>query len=73
MGWISLLSGLVKFASVVAEMLRNKRLIDAGKAEAIVEGLKDVSAFVDDAQRGANGMQFDTDWSKRVRERFRKQ
>lgn len=72
MPWLSLLSGLLQLVNVLAGYVKDKQLVDAGKAEAIVDGMQHVSAMVDDAARGAAGMQFDTDWSKRVRDKYRK-
>lgn len=72
MGWLSIAAGLLKIVNLIAGYLKDRQLIDAGKAEAIVEGTQHVSAMVDDAAKGATGMQFDSDWSKRVRDKYRK-
>ncbi|MCI0527788.1 MAG: hypothetical protein L0Y56_10145 [Nitrospira sp.] len=72
MGWVSLLTALLKIGGLIAGYLKDKQLMDAGKAKAIVEGMEHVSAMVDDAGKGADGMQFDTDWSRRVRDKYRR-
>lgn len=40
MGWVTLLQALLSVARVVAEYLRDKQLMDAGEAKAIVAQLK---------------------------------
>lgn len=72
MGWVSLLSGLLKIVNLIAGYVKDKQLIDAGKAEAIVDGTNHVAGMVDDASKGAAGMQFDSEWSQRVRSKYRK-
>ena len=72
MAWLSLISGFLKLSIILAGYLKDRKLIHAGKAEAIVEGLKDVSTFIDDAAKGSAGMRFDTEWSYRVREKYRR-
>jgi len=71
-GWLSLVTALLKVVGAIATYLQNRQLINAGKAEAIVEGIAHVTAMVDDAAKGAAGMAFDTDWSKRVRDKYRR-
>lgn len=40
MGWLAFLEGLVSLANLVAKIIGNKQLMDAGKAQAISENLK---------------------------------
>jgi hypothetical protein len=42
MPWLSLLTGLVSLVAELAKFLGNKRLIDAGAAEAVAKGQADV-------------------------------
>lgn len=72
MPWISIALALLKIVGVIADYLKSQQLINAGKAEAIVDGVQHVSAMVDDAKRGADGMAFDSDWAQRVRSKYRK-
>jgi len=72
MGWLSAAAALLKLVNIIAGYLKDKQLIDAGKAEAIVDGVTHVSGMVDDAAKGAAGMQFDSEWSSRVRSKYRK-
>jgi len=72
MGWISLATALLKIVGLIAGYLQNRQLINAGKAEAIVEGITHVTAMVDDAAKGAAGMQFDTEWSRKVKAKYRR-
>lgn len=39
MGWVSLISGVVKLAQAITQFLERRQLIDAGKALALQEGL----------------------------------
>lgn len=75
MVWLSLLSSVVGLAKVLAQWMQERRLLSAGHAEAVVEGLDHVSAFIEDAKAGAAGMGLDTsdpDWRQRVRDKYRK-
>lgn len=42
MPWLSIFSGLLKIATSVAQIIQNKQLMDAGAAEAALNGLRDV-------------------------------
>lgn len=72
MGWLSLATALLKIVGLIAGYLKDRQLINAGKAEVIVEGITHVTNMVDDAAKGAAGMQFDTDWARRVRDKYRR-
>ena len=72
MPWVAILNGLLQIVNLVAGYVKDKQLIDAGKAEAIVAGMSHVSAMVEDAAKGAAGVQFDTDWTQRMRDKYRK-
>jgi len=72
MGWLSVAAGLLKVIGLIAGYLKDRQLIEAGKAEAIVEGITHVTAMVDDASKGANGMKFDSEWSKNVKTKYRR-
>jgi len=50
MGFVSLLKGLLSLASMLAEYLRDKQLMDAGAAKAALEGIR----AADDAIARAN-------------------
>ena len=47
---VSLLSGLVKVASIVAQYVANKQLIEAGEAKAILAGLRQSNDLIANAQ-----------------------
>jgi hypothetical protein len=72
MGWLQIAGVLLKVIDLIAGYLKDRQLINAGKAEAIVEGLQQLTAMVDDAAKGAAGMTFDTDWSRKVRDKYRR-
>jgi len=71
-GWLSVAAALLKIVGIIADYLKNQQLIDAGKAEAIVDGVNHVAGMVDDAKKGADGMAYDPDWAQRVRDKYRK-
>jgi hypothetical protein len=47
---VSLLSGLVKAASIVAQYAADKQLIGAGEAKALLEGLRQINGIIANAQ-----------------------
>jgi hypothetical protein len=51
MGWIALLKAVLGFASVLAGYLRDKQLIDAGEAKAIVAQLESSLNALDRARK----------------------
>lgn len=74
MGWLSLLSGLIGLAKVLAQALQERQMLNAGKAEAIVEGLDHAMAFINDAKAGAAGIDSgsDPEWRQRVLDKWKR-
>lgn len=73
MPWLSLLTGLVQLLGAVAKYLGDKRLMDAGAAEAIAKGQTNV---IEDLRRVAAAREVlrnpDSDRAERVRKRFQR-
>ena len=72
MTWLSLALALVKLAVSIIVWVQQSNLIHQGKAEATLEALNNAQAFLTDAAKGANGLEFDSDWAKRVRDKYRR-
>lgn len=71
MGWLSLLSGLISLVSELAKYLGNKRLIDAGAAEAVSKGRADVLESLRRIQVARDALvNPDSDRAERLRDRF---
>lgn len=72
MAWLSLLSGIIKLVSEFARYLGNKKLIDAGAAEAVAKGQADVLESLRRVQAARDAMATDSDpgWSQRVRDKY---
>lgn len=51
MNYLALLKGLVTLVSSIAQYLRDKKLIDAGVAQAVLEGLEDANKAIIDIKR----------------------
>lgn len=64
MSWARLISALVSFASRVAEIIRDKQLMDAGAAKAVLQGKETEDAELSkaiDARAHANSVPDDQD------------
>lgn len=72
MNYLAILKGLVALVSYVAKYFSDKRLIDAGVAQATLEGLKDVQekmAIARDAVANVDSLPVDKDPANRKRKR----
>jgi hypothetical protein len=72
MSWLALITGAIKLISSLADYLRDKKLMDAGAAEAVMKGQADVLESLRRIQvaRDAVVTDSDPDWSKRVRDKY---
>jgi hypothetical protein len=74
MGWVALLTGIVKVLAEFAGYLGDRQLISAGEAQAVKEGLHEAIARMAAAKKAAAaGDSDDPDhraWADRVRKRF---
>jgi hypothetical protein len=69
--WLSLISGIVGLVSELAKYLGNKRLIDAGAAEAVSRGQADVLDSLRRIQAARDVLADpDADRAERLRKRF---
>jgi hypothetical protein len=48
--WLALLTGIVKLANIIADIVQQKKLIDAGEAIAIKRQLEETNARVEKAR-----------------------
>lgn len=48
MNYLALLKGLVTLVTSIAQYMRDKKLIDAGVAQAVLEGLEDANKAIAD-------------------------
>jgi len=77
MSWIALLSGLVALLGQLADYLGRRRLIRAGEAASIANGLATILDNIDKARRSSDAIEHpesagDDDYARRVRERYRR-
>ena len=70
-GAIQVLGGLLKLAGLLTEYLRNKRLIEAGKAEAIADALTVANKEMDKVLANRARFKRDPDYAQRVRDSFK--
>ncbi len=71
MAWLSLLTGLISLVSEFAKYLGNKRLIDAGAAEAVSKGQADVLETLRRIQVARDALADpESDRAERLRKRF---
>jgi hypothetical protein len=55
MSWLALLTGIVKLANIIAGIVQQKKLIDAGEAIAIRKSLEETNARVEKARAARAG------------------
>jgi hypothetical protein len=74
MGWLGLASGLVKLLSSFFKYLGDKQLLTAGEAMAAARSLEATLEVVTNAQNASDHVRRDpdSDYSKRLRDRFRR-
>ncbi len=69
MGWLTLIAGLVKFASLVMKMVERKGIIDGATAQAVIRSLNRTSNLIAkalDARRDVRDNP-DSDYAQRLR------
>lgn len=69
MGWLSLVNTVLGLFSNVAELLKNRRLINAGKAEAKAEANEKVLKRVQKAKKTSNSSDSVVDIRQRMRKK----
>lgn len=71
-GIISALSGLFKLAGLLTEYLRNNRLIEAGKAEAIADALQGAQKQLRKVAANRTKFKSDPDYRDKLRASFKR-
>ena len=72
MNWLALLTGVIKLISTLADYLREKKLMDAGAAEAISKGQADVLESLRRVQAARDAVAAGDDWAQRVHDKYGK-
>ncbi|OQW34126.1 MAG: hypothetical protein A4E20_11875 [Nitrospira sp. SG-bin2] len=76
MNWLALITGVIKLVSALADYLREKKLMDAGEAQAIVAGNAETLKRLEDARKGRDAMQAgdgdSAEWAERVRRKYQR-
>jgi hypothetical protein len=77
MGWIAIISAAINLLGRLAAYLADRRLIEAGSAEAIARGLRETLDNLEVARRAADAVinpitADDRDYAERVRDRFKR-
>lgn len=74
MGWLSLITGLIKLANLIAGYASDRQLISAGEAQAIVAGNAATLERLEDARKGRDAMSAgdgdSVEWAERVRDKY---
>jgi hypothetical protein len=70
MGWVSLFRVLLKLGSILARIIQQKQLMDAGEAMAISKGLQDATSKMDEASKAIRDLRGSPDLRSRLRRKF---
>ena len=70
MGWVSLFRVLLKLGSILARIIQQKQLMDAGEARAISKGLQDATSKMDKASKAIRDLRGSSDLRRRLRRKF---
>ena len=70
MGWIALFRGILKLGSILARIIQQKQLMDAGEARAISKGLQDATSKMDKASKAIRDLRGSPDLRRRLRRKF---
>ena len=70
MGWIALFRGILKLGSILARIIQQKQLMDAGEARAISKGLQDATSKMDEASKAIRDLRGNPDLRRRLRRKF---
>lgn len=70
-GIVQVLGGLLKVAGLLTEYLKNRQLIEAGKAEAIADALTVANKEMDKVRANRARFRRDPDYAERVRNSFK--
>ena len=70
MGWVGLFRVLLKLGSILARIIQQKQLMDAGEAKAISKGLQDATSKMDEVSKAIRDLRGNPDLRRRLRRKF---
>ena len=70
MSWVALLRGILKLGSILARIIQQKQLMDAGEAKAVSKGLEDATSKMDKASKAIRDLRGSPRLRVRLRRKF---
>ena len=70
MSWVALLRGVLKLGSILARIIQQKQLMDAGEAKAVSKGLEDATSKMDKASKAIRDLRGSPRLRVRLRRKF---
>jgi hypothetical protein len=70
MSWIALFRGVLKLGSILARIIQQKQLMDAGEVKAISKGLQDATSKMDKASKAIRDLRGTPGLRMRLRRKF---
>jgi|ETNvirome_6_1000_1030641.scaffolds.fasta_scaffold227698_2 hypothetical protein len=70
MSWVALLRGILKLGSILARIIQQKQLMDAGEAKAVSKGLEDATSKMDKASKAIRDLRGSPRLRMRLRRKF---
>ncbi len=70
MSWIALFRGVLKLGSILASIIQQKQLMDAGEVKAISKGLQDATSKMDKASKAIRDLRGTPGLRMRLRRKF---
>ena len=70
MSWVALLRGILKLGSILARIIQQKQLMDAGEAKAKSKGLQDATSKMDEASKAIRDLRGSPRLRMRLRRKF---
>ncbi|MBE44120.1 MAG: hypothetical protein CMO16_02920 [Thaumarchaeota archaeon] len=71
MSWVFLLKAALKFGSLIARIVQQKQLMDAGEAKAVSKGLQDATEKMDKANQAIRDVRRDSRVRLLLRRKYR--
>ena len=70
MSWIALFRGVLKLGSILARIIQQKQLMDAGEVKAISKGLQDATSKMEEASKAIRDLRGTPGLRMRLRRKF---
>ena len=70
MSWIALFRGVLKLGSILASIIQQKQLMDAGEVKAISKGLQDAISKMEEASKAIRDLRGTPGLRMRLRRKF---